>query len=178
MRRKLARWWWTRCVPMLGGTLAFVLACQPVPRGALRTDAVMLAGDEVHFVVRANVDALAHAESVSIWANVSAESVDALVLLPDDPDVTGISVGSGPLWRNLSAGLDLAPILRARCAIGVCELGLKMLVAPSADAETTPSAVELAAAAFTEPEGRFPESALLELEVDGEAPVVAVRSDR
>jgi hypothetical protein len=159
-----------------------VVACQPIPRGHLRTEpsTTALASSEVHFVVRVNADALALAEWVSVTVSVPAEGVDAVALLPDDPELTGVSVGSGALFVNLSASLGLAEMLRERCdADGICEVGITAIVTPSTDVDgIAASEVSLTASASTEPEGRFPETALLELEIDGEAPIAGARFDR
>jgi hypothetical protein len=157
------------------------LGCPPAPRGELRIPptTAALAGNEVHFVVRANATALAHAESMQLFVNVPAEGVEALALVPDEPELTGVSVGSEPLWVNLSANLPLAAILRERCADdGICEVGITAVVTPIEGSEIPPSAVDLGASAFTDVEETFPVSATLELEIDGEAPVAATRSDR
>lgn len=178
MRHESARWGWMCCALALVAPLA--LGCPPVRRGELRTapTTAALAGGEVHFVVRANGDALAHAESVLLFVNVAAEGVEALALVPD-PGVTGASVGSEPLWVNLSASLPLAPLLRERCAEdGICEIGMTAIVTPVEGSVTSASAVDISVRAFTELEGTFPASSSLEVEIDGEAPVAATRWDR
>lgn len=177
MRHDSARRRWAFSVLALGGALA--LACKPLPRGELRTDptsATLSSEGEVHFVVRVNADALAHAERVWIWASVLGEGAEALVLLPDDPELTGVSVASDVPGANLHAGIAIQEILGERCgADGICEAGFTAIVVPSSDGETVPSELDLSAQALTEPEAEFPVSASLELEIDGEAPVVAGR---
>lgn len=177
MRHDSARRHRTFLALALGGALA--LACKPLPRGELSTgstSAALSSEGEVHFVVRVNADALAHAEQVGISASVIDETAEALVLLPDDPELTGVSVASDVPGANLHASFPLAEILRARCdADGICEAGLTAMVVPSRDGEPPPSEIRLFAQAITEPEGEFPVAASLELEIDGEAPVVARR---
>jgi hypothetical protein len=170
-RRRSWRWL------ALAGALA--VACQPIPRGHLRAETTT-ASHEVHLVVRMNADALARAEGVFVAASVSARDVDAVVLLPDDPRLTGVSVGAAAGFATLSASLELTGIVRESCDTdGICEVGITVIVTPAPDTEmAVPSDVSLGAYASTEPEGLFPESASLELEIDGEAPIVGVRSSR
>lgn len=152
------------------------IACVPLPRGWLRTEprVAPLTAGEVHLVVRVDTTALARAQAVTLSASVD-EGADGLIILPDDPELAGVSVGAGDLGPGVHAQLALRGALAERCeAGGICEVSVTVIVSP--DDETAPPELTLRADATTAPEEMFPESARLELEIDGEAAIVAVRS--
>jgi hypothetical protein len=167
----------------LGWALALgaplVLACMPTPRGTLSIDGQVaeLRALETHFVLRIDAASLAHADSLVLSAGAD-DGVDAIVLLPDDPAHGGSSFARDDGAFRVQAHASLLAALDSACdADGICEIGMTVLVEPSPDAGTPePSEVGLSVRAATAPEGEFPDSARLELEVDGELPVLATRS--
>lgn len=169
LRHSLAHFGWLQ-VPLAGVTILASLGCPPErnPTVAVRAVATPVADGEVHFVVRADAALLARVTAISLSVSTARHGV---AILPDDPELMGVTASD----ESNDGWLDAAPALGAGCpATGPCEAGFTVFVEPD-ELGMVADTVTLNVSASSRDDTVLPEGAL-ELQVDGEATVVAERT--
>lgn len=152
----------------------FLLAC---PTSGWRGALVVLTAPfetidhELHFVVSFDEPSLA--ETISGNVTVTVEDAEALLLLPDETDVRGTSIGRGASGFPLHGSSSWFPAIGAHCVEGTCEVGYTVVVTPDPASTEASESVDIRVRAEGPYEDAYPASARLELMVDGERAIRA-----